>query len=86
MYRRWVIFLSGLAHITLPKSTAEAWIPGGRGGAILALDTAAVSVEGHYTEYPSETETVALQVPVGGKVPGHRVLYGGACKGSEVKN
>lgn len=86
MYKRWIIFLSGLAHITLPNSTAEAWIAGGRRGAILALDTAAVSAEGHYTEYPSETETVALQVPVGKREPGHRVLYGEACKGSEVKN
>lgn len=83
---RWVIFLSGLAHITLPHSNAEAWVNGGKNGAILALDTAAVSAEGHYTRYPSDEETVALQVPVGEKeMPGHRVLHEGACKRSEVK-
>lgn len=82
---RWVIFLSGLAHITLPHSNADAWVDGGKNGAILALDTAAVSAEGHYTRYPSDEETVALQVPVGeNAVPGHRVLHEGACKGSEV--
>ncbi|OOF98194.1 hypothetical protein ASPCADRAFT_403988 [Aspergillus carbonarius ITEM 5010] len=37
--KRWVIFLSGVAHITLPNSTDEAWVVGGRNGAILALDT-----------------------------------------------
>jgi fatty acid/phospholipid biosynthesis enzyme len=42
-----VIFLSGLAHITLPNSTAEAWVSGGKTGAILALDTADVSALGH---------------------------------------
>ena len=83
---RWVVFLSGLAHITLPHSNAEARVNGGKNGAILALDTAAVSTEGHYTRYPSDEETVALQVPVGEEeVPGHWVLYEGACKGSEVE-
>lgn len=43
---RWVVFLSGLAHITLPHSNAEARVNGGKNGAILALDTAAVSTEG----------------------------------------
>ena len=80
---RWVIFLSGLAHITLPESDDEAWIHGGKEGAILALDTAAVSAQGHYTEYPSDEVTVALQVPFK-EVPGHRVLHRGACEGREV--
>lgn len=82
---RWVIFLSGLAHITLPHSGKEAWIRGGKEGAILALDTAKVSGDGHITKYPSDEVTVAMQLPLQGKkVPGHQILHGGACKGEEV--
>lgn len=80
-----MIFLSGLAHVTLPHSDKEAWIRGGKQGAILALDTAQVSGDGHFTRYPSDEVTVALQVPLKEKkVPGHRVLHGGACQGKEV--
>ncbi|RHZ50061.1 uncharacterized protein CDV56_101725 [Aspergillus thermomutatus] len=85
--RQWVIFLSGLAHITLPCSDDEAWILGGKYGMILALDTADVSAEGHYTEYPSNEATVALIVPLGEEEeePAHRVLYQGACNATEVE-
>jgi hypothetical protein len=80
-----VIFLSGLAHITLSNSTAEARVSGGRNGAILALDTANVSALGHYTTYPSQEQTIALEIPLGkGGVPGHTVLHGGACRGEEL--
>jgi hypothetical protein len=83
---RWVVFLSGLAHITLPNSTAEAYIPGGKNGAILALDTADVSSLGHITKYPSQESTIALQIPLGqGGIPGHAVLHDGACKGVELQ-
>ncbi|KAJ5987952.1 hypothetical protein N7481_003162 [Penicillium waksmanii] len=83
---RWVVFLSGLAHITLPNSTADAYIPGGKNGAILALDTADVSSLGHITKYPSQESTVALQIPLGqGGIPGHAVLHDGACKGVELQ-
>jgi hypothetical protein len=91
---RWVIFLTGLAHITLPNTTSssttsktdEAWITGGKYGAILALDTPDVSVWGHITKYPSDQETVALQIPLKeGEVPGHVVLYEGGCVGEEVR-
>ncbi|KAL2005702.1 hypothetical protein VTN00DRAFT_10195 [Thermoascus crustaceus] len=87
---QWVIFLSGLAHITLPhphrSNTAnnEAWILGGKNGAILALDTADVSADGHITRYPSGEATIALQIPLeGGVPPKHRVLHSGACKPEE---
>ncbi|PWY87672.1 hypothetical protein BO70DRAFT_332787 [Aspergillus heteromorphus CBS 117.55] len=73
---QWVIFLSGVAHVTLPHSDDEAWIVGGRNGAILALDTADVSVDGHITQYPTQESTVAVEVPLV-QVPGHRVLHGG---------
>ncbi|KAI9931312.1 hypothetical protein ASPWEDRAFT_166738 [Aspergillus wentii DTO 134E9] len=82
---QWVIFLSGLAHITLPHSKDEAWITGGKYGAILALDTAAVSGDGHYTKYPTDQETIALQVQLkDNKVPGHKVLHQGACNVTEL--
>lgn len=83
---RYVAFLSGLAHITIPNSTQEAWIPGGRNGLIIAADTAAVSKEGHYTEYPSKKESIVLTIPTaGGKVPEHRVLHDGPCQRSEMR-
>ncbi|CAG8383892.1 unnamed protein product [Penicillium salamii] len=82
---QWVVFLSGLAHITLPNSTTEARVEGGKNGAILALDTADVSALGHYTTYPSEERTVALEIPLPkGEVPGHRVLHTGPCQGEEL--
>lgn len=44
---------------------------------IVAVDTVGV---GHNTAYPSDKETVALQVPFrDGEVPPHRVLGKGAC-------
>ncbi|GFF26867.1 hypothetical protein IFM61606_05484 [Aspergillus udagawae] len=84
--RQWVVFLSGLAHVTLPHSDDEAWILGGKHGMILALDTADVSADGHYTEYPSDEATVAMTVPLKDEdeEPAHRVLYQGACKATEV--
>ncbi|PWY87271.1 hypothetical protein BO94DRAFT_535385 [Aspergillus sclerotioniger CBS 115572] len=80
---QWVLFLSGVAHITLPNSTDEAWVVGGRNGAILALDTEEVSALGHSTVYPTQESTVALEVPLE-KVPGHRVLHKGACVVGEI--
>ncbi|PYH45231.1 uncharacterized protein BP01DRAFT_296601 [Aspergillus saccharolyticus JOP 1030-1] len=80
---QWVIFLSGLAHITLPYSDDEAWVSGGKNGAILALDTKEVSAEGHATTYPSGEMTVALEVPLS-QVPEHRVLHSGACRVGET--
>lgn len=76
---RWVSFLSGLAHITLPNSTVEAYVPGGKNGFIFAADTAAVSSLGHLTNYPSNFETIALQIPTGGTIPQHNVLHSGPC-------
>ncbi len=77
--------MSGLANITLPNSNAQATVRGGKYGLIIAADTAAVSTLGHITEYPSNQETIALQIPtLDGVVPAHRVLHGGACSGSEM--
>ena len=62
--RRLVLFTSGLAHVTLPNSSDEAWIQGGKYGLIVAADTPDVSGDGHFTEYPGDADTVALQVPL----------------------
>jgi hypothetical protein len=85
LLERWVSFLSGLAHVTLPNSTVEAYIPGGKNGFIFAADTAAVSTKGHSTNYPSDSETIALQIPTGGTIPQHNVLYSGPCKQAELQ-
>jgi len=80
-----VAFLSGLIHITLPNSTQEAWIQGGRYGIVLAVDTADLSKFGHRTVYPGGADTVAVEIPFGGGVvPGHRVLHLGACTWDEL--
>jgi len=83
---RYVAFLSGLAHITLPHSNHEAYILGGKHGLIIAADTAAVSARGHMTNYPSDSETTAMQLETrDGKVPLHRVLHAGPCFRNETE-
>lgn len=79
-------FVSGVAHITLPDSPDEAWIHGGKKGLIIAADTALVSKEGHFTDYPGSQETAAILIPTfGGIEPDHIVLHPGACKASEIE-
>ena len=74
---RFFVPLSGLAYITLPDGSDEAWIVEGVNGLAVAADTTGL---GHHTAYPSDKETVALQIPFAdGIVPHHRVLKGGAC-------
>lgn len=49
----------------------------GVNGFLVANDVKGI---GHYTTFPSDKETVALQVPFeGGVVPGHQILHRGAC-------
>ena len=77
MTLRFFVLLSGLAHVTLPEGDDELWIMEGVNGLIIAAD---VRGDGHFTEYPSDKPTVALQVPFdGGKMPEHRVLGKGVC-------
>ena len=72
-----VLFTSGLAHITLLNGTDDAWILGGKDGVIIAVDTTGT---GHETTYPSDQETICLQIPFAdGIVPAHAVLHSGAC-------
>ena len=82
---RYVAFLSGLAHVTLPNSTEEAWVQGGKYGLIIAVDNAAVSKYGHITTYPGNADTVSLQVPfLNGVIPKHTVLHRGPCTWPEM--
>jgi hypothetical protein len=75
---RYVIFISGLAHVTLPNGTDEAWVRGGKYGILIAADTASASEHGHITTYPSAEDTIALQIPFAdGKIPAHTALYSG---------
>lgn len=76
------MFLSGLAHITLPNATGEAWVSGGKYGLIYASDIADVSDGGHITVYPSDEITVALQIPTSG-IPEHIVVHDGPCRQNE---
>jgi len=47
---------------------------------IVAADTADVSKFGHITTYPSDADTITLQIPfAGGKVPDHTVVHEGPC-------
>ncbi|KAI0477557.1 hypothetical protein GGR56DRAFT_692223 [Xylariaceae sp. FL0804] len=91
---QWVVFTSGLAHITLPNnnndddddsSTSGAYVSGGESGLLFAADTADVSRRGHRTRYPGVTATTALQIPTrDGRVPEHSVLHAGPCSTSEI--
>jgi hypothetical protein len=82
---RYVSFLSGLVHVTLPNATGEAWVQGGKYGLIIAADNAAVSKYGHITTYPGDADTVVLQVPFkGGVLPNHTVLHPGPCTWPEM--
>jgi hypothetical protein len=82
---RYVSFISGLVHITLPNATGEVWVQGGKYGLIIAADDAAASKYGHTTSYPGDADTVALQVPFkGGVAPNHTVLHSGPCTWPEM--
>ncbi|KAF2865244.1 hypothetical protein BDV95DRAFT_453187, partial [Massariosphaeria phaeospora] len=78
-----VHFLSGLAHLTLPyDSSAEAWILGGVGGLLFAVDTTGT---GHITKYPSDRDTVAITAPFEDRtIPAHKVLSEGPCLGTQT--
>lgn len=76
--------MSGLIHLTLPTSTDEAWIQGGKYGLIVAADTANVSTHGHHTQYPGNEATIALQVPFASTGLNHSVLHRGGCEYEEM--
>lgn len=83
---RWVVFLSGLAYITLPAdNTTSVYVSGGQFGLIFAADTSAVSGTGHITSYPGNTETVTLEIPTeDGEIPAHSILHPGPCVADDI--
>ncbi|EJD36632.1 hypothetical protein AURDEDRAFT_188330 [Auricularia subglabra TFB-10046 SS5] len=82
---QYVVFLSGLAHISLPHGNDSAFVLGGANGFLFAADTAAVSKDGHLTVYPSDEPTRALQIPTAnGRVPPHKVIHAGPCTSADA--
>ena len=76
------MLLTGTAHITLPATGEELHLEAGVNGLIVAND---ISGEGHVTEYPSRSPSIALQLPFeGGIVPKHRVVRNGPCLESDL--
>ncbi|KAI1081356.1 hypothetical protein F5B20DRAFT_61659 [Whalleya microplaca] len=72
------VLLSGSAHVTLPDGAADLWIRAGTNGFMIAADTVG---DGHYTEYPSDEPSVALQIPfLNGMLPRHRVAKDAVCE------
>lgn len=79
-FSRLVYFTSGLIHITLPNSTDEVWVQGGKYGLILAADTPDVSAHGHRTQYPGDATSIALQVPLSAEAKlDYVLLHNGSC-------
>ncbi|KAH6648486.1 hypothetical protein BKA67DRAFT_538518 [Truncatella angustata] len=75
---QWVHFITGLAHITLPRSSDEARINGGKYGLLWAGDTRDVRKCGHSTFYHEESVTLALMAENGDE-PEHEVVRLGPC-------
>ncbi|KAF5122512.1 hypothetical protein E5D57_012993 [Metarhizium anisopliae] len=82
---QYVLFMSGLVHISLYRGRDEAWIQGGKYGLIVAADTADRTAHGHLTRYPGAADTVAVSLPIrdrdGFK---YSVLHGGSCTQDEM--
>jgi hypothetical protein len=71
------ILLTGQAHVTFPYNDQEVWIEQGVNDILIANDIKGI---GHFTAYPGNEETRALQVPFkGGVVPLHKVVENRAC-------
>jgi hypothetical protein len=74
------VLVSGQAHVILPDYSDELWITEGADNVIVATDTRGI---GHYTNYPLDKETIALQLPFkDGIVPNHTVVGQSACNRS----
>lgn len=73
-----------MLHITIPNSTEEAFLLGGRNGLVFVGDKPELSLQGHITSNPSEEPALTIQIPTAnGKLPKHRLLHKGICTGDE---
>ncbi|KAF2164859.1 hypothetical protein M409DRAFT_24764 [Zasmidium cellare ATCC 36951] len=80
-----VYFATGLIRLSIPNTTQEAWVTGGKYGLIFAQDTPDKSQYGHLTEYVADEDTIALTVPLApGQELKHKVLHSGGCTWREV--
>lgn len=71
-----------MAHVTLPQGDSELWIMEGVNGLMIAAD---VVGPGHFTAYPSDKTSIALQIPFrDAKMPKHSVLKRGVCHSSAI--
>ncbi|KAI6626569.1 hypothetical protein MCOR07_002407 [Pyricularia oryzae] len=85
---QFVVFMTGRARITLPNGNGTYEINGGgRGCMIVSADTSDVSRVGHTTDYPGDTPTGVMQVPITNGRQGlgrYRVLHQGTCTEEEL--
>ena len=81
---RYNAFLSGETRITIPGSTQQVTIRGGKYGLLLATDTATVSTTGHVSS-TGRNEVTGLMIPTqDGVLPSHNVLHDGPCTRGEL--
>lgn len=82
---RLVYFATGLIRLSIPNTTQEAWVTGGKYGLIYAQDTPDKSKYGHLTEYVADEDTIALTVPLAPHQElKHKVLHSGGCSWREM--
>ncbi|KHN95780.1 uncharacterized protein MAM_06392 [Metarhizium album ARSEF 1941] len=82
---QYVLFISGLAHISLYKGRDEAWIQGGKYGLLIAADTADLTEHGHLTRYPSAADTVSVTFQIKDRQSfKYSLLHQGPCTQDEM--
>lgn len=81
---RYIALLSGTLRLTVEDPPQEIIKHGGGNGILFAADTKDKSPYGHTTG-TIDRSAVGLQIPTrDGGIPGHKVLYRGACRESEL--
>lgn len=77
-------FLAGEVHVSLPHYNYTHSVIGGKNGLLVANDP---HTSGHITAFPSDEQTVVLQVAWAEQsqkgAPAHRVRHDGPCKEKE---
>ena len=78
---RYNAILSGTLRITIPNSTQQVDVHGGKYGLVIAADTPDVSKIGHVSSIVGKEELTMLMIPTAkGEIPPHRVIHGGPCE------